>query len=162
MALWPFLLMLSCLLKKINSPSCTVCRVSRVKQCSQIAVNQMPEMSPSLINHDVSRSLEEMAVFNSQNPLTKSYRRETLSSLSVLNPHSQERKKKKICLADITIFLMLTVYFNISKSNFDRGLTNSAEKRWKGWGSCYSFFSNIFSPSIPAAFQSGTPTPCGV
>lgn len=31
----------------------------------------MPEMSPSLINHDVSWSLEEMAFFNSQNSLTK-------------------------------------------------------------------------------------------
>ncbi len=41
-------------------------------------------------------------------------------------------------------------------------MTNSAEKGWKGWGSCYSFSCNIFGPLVPAVFQSGMATPCGV
>lgn len=32
----------------------------------------------------------------------------------------------------LPFLLMLTVYFNISKTIFNYGLTNSSEKRWKG------------------------------
>lgn len=88
----------------------------------------------------------------------RSHRQETLGGLSVLN--SQGRKKN--CSGWHYHFSHADCASVFQKNNFDWGVTNGAEKRWKGCGSCYSFCCNIFSPLLPAASQSGMATPCGV
>lgn len=56
--------------------------------------------------------------------------------------------EKKTAPSDITIFHILTG-FNISKNYFYWGV----EKRWKGWGWCYSFSCNISVPKYLLLFR---------
>lgn len=112
----------------------------------------MLKMSQTLCN----LPSEEMAFLSKTKTCFTIYLKDTLNTLSVTNPLALSG-----WLA-LPFLLMLTVHSDISKTIFNHGLTNSSEKRWKGWGSCYSFSSNIFSTSVPAAFQSGMATPCGV
>lgn len=55
-----------------------------------------------------SASLQKKWLLSKAKTCYRSYQQETLSGLPILNPHSLGRKK--IALADITIFLMLTVF----------------------------------------------------
>lgn len=61
----------------------------------------------------------------------------------------------------VTTFLMLTASLNMSQNNFERVLTNSSEKRWKGWRSFYSFFITFSVPQYLLPFQRERATPCG-
>ncbi len=71
-----------------------------------MALSQMFEMSQTLISHNINLPSEEMAPLKSQNVLQKLSAGSTWRSLRSESSFSGE---KKIALADITIFLMLTV-----------------------------------------------------